>query len=67
MNIAQAFQSGKSAVLAPTGVPVKSLRPATAENQPIDTTSTGFREALSTERRRNVAGAPCYRGLRWDC
>jgi hypothetical protein len=42
------------------------VRIATAGGQPIVTKSAGFRKTTANERRRNIAGAPYYRGLHWN-
>lgn len=42
------------------------VQTATAGSQPIVTKSASFRETTPKERRQNIAGAPYYRGLRWD-
>jgi len=67
MNAPQANRIGKTGIGARTRVPAMKVQTATADAQPIVTKSASFRERTAKERRQNIAGAPYYRGLHWDC
>ena len=67
MNTAQAVRSGKNQIGVWTRRAAMKARTATPGSQPIVTKSASFRESTTKEPRQNIAGAPYYRGLRWDC
>lgn len=67
MNAPQANRIGNTGIGARTRVPAMKVQTATGNAQPIVTKSASFRERTAKERRRNIAGAPYYRGLHWDC
>lgn len=67
MNAPQANRIGKTGIGARTRVPEMKVQTATADAQPIVTKRAGFRVRTAKERRQNIAGAPYYRGLHWDC
>lgn len=66
MNTTLANQSGKTGVGARTRMSAMKVQTATAGSQPSVTKSESFRETTAKERRRNIAGAPYYRGLHWN-
>lgn len=66
MNTPQANQSGQTGIGARTRMPAVKVRTAAAGSQPVVAKSARVREAPPKERRQNMAGAPYYRGLRWD-
>jgi len=67
MNTSLANQGGKTGIGARTRMLAVKARTATAGSQPVVTKSASFRETTAKERRQNIAGAPYYRGLHWDC
>ncbi len=67
MNTLQANRIGKTGIGAGARGPAMKVQTATADAQPIVTKSASFRGRTAKERRQNIAGAPYYRGLNWDC
>ena len=67
MNAPQANRFGKTGIGARTRVPAMKMHTETADARPIVTKSASFRARTARERRQNIAGAPYYRGLHWDC
>ena len=66
MNTLLASQGGNTAVGVRVKIPETKLQTATAGNQPIVAKSASLRVTTAKGRRRNIAGAPYYRGLHWD-
>ncbi len=67
MNIPQENRIGKTGIGARTRVQAMKVQTAIAGSEPITTKRASFRETTAKERRHNIAGAPYYRGLHWDC
>jgi len=66
MNTSLPNQGDKTGVGARKRMPAMKVRTVTAGGQPNVTKGACFRETTAEERRRNIAGAPYYRGLHWD-
>lgn len=67
MNAVQTNRTGMTEVkVVRPGMPAMKARTAAAGSQPIAAKRASLRAATAGECRRNIAGAPYYRGLRWD-
>jgi len=67
MNTSQANRIGKTGIGASARAAAMKVQTANTDAQPSVTKSAGFRERTAKDRRQNIAGAPYYRGLHWDC
>jgi hypothetical protein len=65
--LAMVLAGGKTGIGARTSMPAAKLRIATTGSQPMVRKRASFRETAAKEHRQNIAGAPYYRGLHWDC